>query len=162
MITLYHGSGVEVRRVSLAKCRTRTDFGKGFYTTTNKDQAVKWATLKKERSGTSTGVVSVFEVDEAVLADGILTVLRFDGANTDWLEHVVANRRETSTRFHDIVVGPVANDNLYATITLYEQGILSANAAIEQLKSHKLFDQISFHTSNSVSKLTYKESFDTE
>ncbi|MFZ4456080.1 MAG: DUF3990 domain-containing protein [Bacteroidales bacterium] len=162
MITLYHGSVVAVRKVSLGKCRRRTDFGKGFYTTTSKDQAIKWAKLKKERSGASMGIVSVFEIDEAILADVNFAIMRFDGANVNWLETVVSNRRESGTNKHDIVIGPVANDNLYATITLYEQGVLSANAAIEQLKSHKLFDQLSFHTENAVAQLTYKESFDVE
>lgn len=36
---LYHGSVVEVRKPNLHFCRKKTDFGKGFYTTTQKEQA---------------------------------------------------------------------------------------------------------------------------
>jgi hypothetical protein len=34
---------------------------------------------------------------------------------------------------YDMVMGPVANDSLYATLLLYEQGVLSVEATIAQL-----------------------------
>jgi hypothetical protein len=64
-------------------------------------------------------------------------------------------RASESTEKYDFVMGPVANDSLYATILLYEQGILTADAAIEQLKSHTLFDQLSFHTETALKNLKY-------
>ena len=59
---------------------------------------------------------------------------------------VVNNRKGKSTEEYELVMGPVANDQLYATIRLYEQGVITADAAIEMLKTHKLFNQLSFHT----------------
>ena len=44
---LFHGSTVTVKRPNIQKGRKATDFGKGFYTTTNFEQAKKWALLKK-------------------------------------------------------------------------------------------------------------------
>lgn len=44
---LYHGSTVIVKHPSVQKGRKATDFGKGFYTTTNLEQAQKWALLKR-------------------------------------------------------------------------------------------------------------------
>lgn len=41
-------------------------------------------------------------------------------------------------------MGPVANDQLYATIRLYEQGVVTADAAIEMLKTHKLLTNFHF------------------
>ena len=46
---LYHGSTVTVRRPNIQKGRRKTDFGKGFYTTTSFEQAAKWAVLKHKR-----------------------------------------------------------------------------------------------------------------
>ncbi|MDR1827542.1 MAG: DUF3990 domain-containing protein [Methylobacteriaceae bacterium] len=37
---LYHGSSVAVERPDLAYARAMTDFGRGFYTTPLKDQAI--------------------------------------------------------------------------------------------------------------------------
>lgn len=57
-------------------------------------------------------------------------------------------------------MGPVANDQLYATIRLYEQGVVTADAAIEMLKTHKLFNQLSFHTVKVISLLKFTESIE--
>lgn len=47
---LYHGSIVEVRKPTLRRGRSRTDFGKGFYTTTLAEQAEHWAKIKQDRA----------------------------------------------------------------------------------------------------------------
>ena len=39
---LYHGSVMTVRKPAVARGRLKTDFGKGFYTTTSREQAEKW------------------------------------------------------------------------------------------------------------------------
>ena len=57
-------------------------------------------------------------------------------------------------------MGPVANDQLYATIRLYEQSVITADAAIEMLKTHKLFNQLSFHTTEVASLLKFVESIE--
>ena len=74
------------------------------------------------------------------------------------MDFVVANRRFATLHDYDIVLGPVANDNLYATISLYENGELSAEAAVVQLKTHVLFNQVSFHTDKALSQLQFVES----
>lgn len=52
----------------------------------------------------------------------------------------------------------VANDNLYATINLYENRELCAEAAVIQLKTHVLFNQVSFHTKKLLTQLHFVES----
>ena len=159
---LYHGSTAKVIKPHLTKCRANTDFGKGFYTTSSKEQAEKWAILKQQRSG-STAVVSEFEFDESILLDsGDLKILHFTGADKSWLDFVFANRKGLSAVEYNIVLGPVANDRLFTTITLYENGVLSANAAIEQLKTYVLFDQISFHSKNAIDRLIFVNAYKVE
>ncbi len=154
---LYHGSTVSVKRPNIRKGRKATDFGKGFYTTTSFEQARKWALLKKNREQSEKAVVSVYEVPDNIL-DGEYSVRQFTGATKEWLEFVVGNRRGKETgSVYDLIMGPVANDQLYATIRLYEQGVVTAEAAIEMLKAHKLFDQLSFHTMTVASLLTFVE-----
>ena len=55
-------------------------------------------------------------------------------------------------------MGPVANDRLYATIIMYEKGDLSVEAAIVQLKTHVLFDQLSFHSREALKCLRFVSS----
>lgn len=153
---LYHGSTVTVKRPNINKGRRTTDFGKGFYTTTNFEQARKWAILKRNRVNGKKAFVSVYEVPDDIL-EREFSVFRFSGATKEWLEFVVKNRNGEKQGDYDLIMGPVANDQLYATIRLYEQGVVTAEAAIEMLKTHRLFDQLSFHTANSVSLLKFIE-----
>ncbi len=154
---LYHGSTLKVEKPNISKCRTNTDFGRGFYCTTSMEQAQKWAKLKQQRQASTKAIVSVYEIEDEIIEQHInFKVLKFTHANKEWLDFVYANRKGMQTEQYDIVFGPVANDRLFATITLYEEGILSANAAIEQLKTHLLFNQISFHSQQAIEHLNYK------
>ena len=151
---LYHGSLVTVKKPSVLKGRNTVDFGKGFYTTTSFEQAQKWADLKRKRSGVSRAVVSVYEAPDDLL-NGRYATLNFTGPTKDWLDFVVKNRRGVSEEKYDLTMGPVANDQLYATIRLYEQGVVTAEAAIEMLKSHVLFDQLAFHDQEAANELVF-------
>ena len=150
-----------VRKPIVSRGRGKTDFGKGFYTTTSREQAEKWAQIKRDRMGDEAhAIVSVFELDDAVLNNPAYHTRHFGGATAEWLDFVVGNRRGEVHHNFDLIMGPVANDKLYATITLYENGILDANAAIEQLNTHQLFDQLSFHTTKACKLLTFVETFE--
>lgn len=139
---LYHGSNLMVSEPRLVVQNRFLDFGYGFYTTTNKIQAVGFAdkVTKRRREGKPT--VSVYEIDEekAFLE---CAVLRFDTPNEDWLDFVSENRAGKYTGEHyDFIYGPVANDDVYTTFTLYAAGILSKEQTIEALKIKKLYDQL--------------------
>ncbi len=155
---LYHGSIVSVKNPSLRQGRPNTDYGKGFYTTVDFDQAARWARIRRDRAGGGNAVVSVYEVDDMLLQKEDFRIMEYNGATKEWLDFVVANRRYAPLHDYDIVLGPVANDNLYATISLYENGELSAEAAVVQLKTHVLFNQVSFHTEKVLAQLRFVES----
>ncbi len=155
---LYHGSTLSVKNPNLRQGRPNTDYGKGFYTTVDFDQAARWARIRRERAGGGNAVVSIYEVDDDLLQKKDFRVMEYNGATKEWLDFVVANRRYAPLHSYDIVLGPVANDNLYATISLYENGELSAEAAVVQLKTHVLFNQVSFHTEKSLMRLHFVES----
>jgi len=158
---LYHGSTVEVRRPSLHFGREHTDFGKGFYTTTLAEQAEHWAKIKKDRAKATRAVVSVYEIDETLLTDTALHIREFHGVDEAWLNFVVGCRKEDAVEHDfDLVFGPVANDNVFLTVNLYETGALDAPAAIAQLRAYKTYDQLSFHTQRVISALKFVESYE--
>lgn len=157
MIRLYHGSTVTVRKPSLRPGRPNADFGKGFYTTSSYEQAVRWAHIKQEREEAERAVVSVYEFDETLLDSAELNVRRFTGADEPWL-YFVTDCRKSRGHDYDLVQGPVANDKVFTTVNLFESGVLSAEAAILQLKAYKTYDQLSFHTQGVISKLKFVES----
>lgn len=159
---LYHGSTIIVRKPNVKRGRVATDFGQGFYLTTSFEQAHRWALLKQRRENSKRALVSVFDFDETMLNNFSYSVLQYDGPTEDWLNFVVQNRKGESAHNYDYVMGPVANDQLYATISMYEKGTLSAEAAIVQLKSHVLFNQLSCHTAKATANLQFVESVEVD
>ena len=156
---IYHGSNVEVRNPNLRYGRNKTDFGKGFYTTTQMEQAEKWTEIKLDRSKTGRKIVSVYEVDDAILTNPEMRIREFHGVDADWLNFVVNCRKGLGHDF-DLVFGPVANDNVFVTVNLYESGVLDAQTAIARLKAYKTYDQLSFHTAKVVKTLNFIESIE--
>ena len=155
---LYHGSTVAVRKPSLRPGRSNADFGKGFYTTSVEEQAVRWAHIKREREGAARAVVSVYEFDESLLDNADLDIRRFNGADEAWL-YFVTDCRKSRKHEYDLVQGPVANDKVFTTVNLFESGVLSAEAAILQLRAYRTYDQLSFHTERVIAALKFVESY---
>jgi hypothetical protein len=152
---IYHGSNVVVEQPRIFASERMLDFGLGFYSTTNKDQASRWAERVSARRGSSSRFITEYEFDYDN-ASNLLTIISFDEPDENWLEFICQNRSgRISANPYDIVIGPVANDQVYATVTLYEQGLLSKAAAISELKVRKLFDQILFHTEKSLDYCHY-------
>lgn len=151
---LYHGSTVAVRKPSLRPGRTNADFGKGFYTTSNFEQAVRWAHIKREREDGVRAVVSVYEFDETLLENTDWNIRKFTGADEAWL-YFVTDCRKSRGHDYDLVQGPVANDKVFTTVNLFESGVLSADAAILQLRAYKTYDQLSFHTARVIGALRF-------
>lgn len=157
---LYHGSVVEVRKPNLRYGRKKTDFGRGFYTTTQKEQAEHWTSIKMERAKDAMRkVVSVYEIDDALLTNPDLKIREFHGADEAWLTFVVESRRGVRHDY-DLVFGPVANDKVFTVVNLYESGVLDAPAAIAQLKAYKTYDQLSFHTKRVMDALRFVGSYE--
>lgn len=48
---LYHGSNIEIQRISLDKCRPYKDFGRAFYLSPNRSQAEEMASFKATIEG---------------------------------------------------------------------------------------------------------------
>lgn len=63
-MVLYHGSNVEVREPKLLKNQRELDFGKGFYTTSDYEQASRWAKRTAARLKQDSGIVTVYKVDD--------------------------------------------------------------------------------------------------
>lgn len=148
---IYHGSTEMVEHPEIRVSENFLDFGIGFYTTTSREQAERWARIKMRRNKSDVGYVTIYNFDyEAAKADAVIK--RFDSADMEWLLFVVDNRR--GLPFSDAVdmhIGPVADDNVYQSIRLFETGILNADETVKRLKTEMLHDQWTFHTDKMLS-----------
>ena len=76
---VYHGSNVCVSEPKLIQQNRFLDFGFGFYTTTNKIQAIGFAEKVYLRKHTGEKIVNIYEFDETAFNE--CSVLKFDSAN---------------------------------------------------------------------------------
>ena len=66
---LYHGSNLTVSEPKLVVQNRFLDFGYGFYTTTNKVQAIGFADKVTKRRKGGNPTVSIYEIDEVKAFD---------------------------------------------------------------------------------------------
>ena len=145
-MNIYHGSDVVIEKPKIFQSNRLLDFGIGFYTTSNKEQAVRWAEKVGLRNNSGKKLLSVYNFDTEK-AKRELNIIKFISADEKWLDFIVANRiGKEILEEYDIVIGSVADDNVYLTIKLFETGVLDKEEALKRLKIEKLFDQILFHT----------------
>ena len=153
---LYHGSNVEVKEPILLKVQRELDFGKGFYTTSDMEQAARWAERTAKRRGESNAFVTVYEVNEDELKN--IRLLSFDSPNVEWLNLVVKNRKgEYIAGDWDIISGPVADDQTAQVIDLYLEGAYDEEEAIRRFLTQRLKDQYAFKTDEALKLLIFKE-----
>lgn len=153
---LYHGSNVEVKEPILLKVQRELDFGKGFYTTSDMEQAARWAWRTAKRRGESNAFVTVYEVNEDELKN--IRLLSFDLPNVEWLNLVVKNRKgEYIAENWDIISGPVADDQTAQVIDLYLEGAYDEEEAIRRFLTQRLKDQYAFKTNEALKLLIFKE-----
>lgn len=139
---LYHGSNLTVSEPKLVAQNRFLDFGYGFYTTTNKTQAISFADKVTKRRQDGSPTVSIYQIDEET-AFAECSVLRFDAPDEAWLDFVSDNRAGNYIdKTYDFIFGPVANDDVYTTFTLYAAGVLTKEQTIEALKVKKLYNQL--------------------
>ena len=152
---IYHGSNLVVEKPILITQNRYLDFGYGFYTTTNKEQAISFADKVYRRKNEGTRQVSIYEIKEDKLF-AECSVLRFDSPDEAWLDFVSENRNGSyQGKKYDVVHGPVANDDVYTTFTLYQSGALSKEQTLEALKIKKLYDQMVFASEKALSLLEF-------
>lgn len=140
-LTLYHGTvlthSLEIVRdgVRVDRGRAGTDFGRGFYATADRDQALRWAARRAGLAGDRAVVAfAAFSRDLLASLECLFFVRGHEGAEDFWSfvthcrgGHETHGRASGAGSMYDIVVGPVTRN--------YKQRI-----AYEEM------DQIGFHT----------------
>jgi len=145
---VFHGSNHDFNSVDLSKSKNRRDFGKGFYTTTIKEQAQQWGYNMFNRHG-GDGIF-LYEFEFSPSDD--LSSKQFTGITDEWFDFILANRTLGSIQHNfDFIQGPVANDKIFLSITSFIDGIISREEAMQRLRYSKSNDQVSLHTEKAVS-----------
>ena len=158
---LYHGGLTIIETPDITLGRQKVDFGRGFYLTDIKDQAVRWINRKKRQTSQKSGFLNIYEY----LEKPELNIKIFSGYNDEWLDYVVNNRtndRDEIIGNYDIVIGNVANDEVIVAIDTYIEQLekgktteYSKPALLAELAFSKQNSQYAFKTEKSLISLKF-------
>lgn len=172
---VYHGTISEFREsllagIDISKGYLSTDFGQGFYTTSNYEQAKSLASDKanifnkryKQKKSVSPMIIK-YSLDKSILKD--YKGLIFDSPDDKWKEFIYNNRvgddflvsgyYNKNGRFH-FVYGCVADSKITDMTKEIRKHIISYGDYVDKLKPLKssTYNQLSFHSNDIVKALS--------
>ena len=154
---LYHGSNIDIDKIDLTKSKPYKDFGKGFYLSSDKQQAQRMAEQRTSILLEGKPTLNKYQFDETILNDNSLKVLCFEEYSEDWANFVLKNRDfniEQPCHNYDIVYGPIADDGVTFQLRRYKTGMISLEQLVNELKYSKgITFQYYFGTELAISKL---------
>ena len=175
-ISLYHGSYVHIPQPELRKCRPGKDFGRGFYLTTSREQAVKFVRISvrnairegKVENSRDFGILNRYHYWGSTEQ---LKVFEFRETDARWLHCVAGYRKKGSFpeeinfwQQYDILVGKIADDQTNLVITTYIDGLYGAvgsrradEIAIGFLEPERLQNQICLRTEKAIKTIRFEK-----
>ena len=138
-LVVYHGTDMASlpnlqAGIRLSHCKPMTDFGQGFYTTTNLHQARQWANLRarriRPRQPTPVALVVEYRIARPALA--ALRHLAFITEGRDYFD-LINYARGQGTPLH--ACAPAGYEVVYGPVSLWPQTMVIKDC-----------DQISFHS----------------
>lgn len=150
---LHHGTNIDFGEIQLSKCLPYKDFGRGFYLTPSKRRARLRALDKIDKEHQGVPVIISYDFDEDELDN--MKVLRFDTCTEQWLDFILKNRNRKTYKPHDydVVIGPVADDGVINSISLYESKVINRSELLKRIEGKKGYIQYSFCTQKAIDKL---------
>lgn len=141
---VYHGSYCKVENPEIIKGKFTKDFGIGFYCTILEEQAEKWA--KKYE----TPKINIYEYNE----NPKLKIKNFTLMTEEWLDFIIECRSGKKHNY-DIVIGAMADDQVYNYVTDLISGQITREAFWELAKFRHPTHQIAFCTEDSLECLKF-------
>lgn len=146
LMTVYHGGYQAVENPEIRVNKNTKDFGIGFYCTVIKEQAQRGARRY------NTKIVSLYDV--RLSSD--LKVLEFNEMTEEWLDFIVACR-SGEAHDYDIVIGAMADDQIYAYVSDYIDGTITREQFWVLAKFKYPTHQIAFCSKESLKCLKYRD-----
>ena len=143
-MTVFHGSYTIIETPEIRKTRNTKDFGIGFYCTIIREQAERWAKRY------DTPIINTY----TVCLNPNLKILEFKDMSDEWLDFII-NCRHGLAHDYDIVIGAMANDQIYNFIADYIDGIITREQFWVLAKFKYPTHQINFCSPNALQGLDF-------
>lgn len=132
---VYHGSYCQIKEPKIIEGKYTKDFGIGFYCTILEEQARKWAQKYEKK------IINIYEYRE----NPELKIKNFTLMTEEWLNFII-DSRNGKTHQYDIVIGAMADDQVYNYINDLLAGQITREAFWELAKFKHPTHQIAFCT----------------
>lgn len=171
---VYHGTISLYRKsltngIKIKKCSRNSDFGQGFYTTTNYIQAKMYANLQKKNWNTYQNLMNKLNSEYQPIFVNPMIVqylidweklkefhgIVFNDPDRQWAEFIYNNRlgldfaiseSNNLDKKYDYVYGRIADSKITPIINQVKNGTLDFNAFYTAIQPYYLYqDQLSFH-----------------
>ncbi len=146
MQVIYHGNYCRIEKPRIIVDKYNKDFGVGFYCTVLKEQAIKWANKY------DTKVVNFYEYHE----NKNLKIKEFSMMTEEWLDFII-DCRSGKKHDYDIVIGAMADSQIYNYINQLLDGEITRAAFWELAKFRHPTHQIAFCTERALETIKFIE-----
>lgn len=163
-LIVYHGSDNIIDKPKHNGGRRFSDFGIGFYVTTNIEMAKSWATRKINKPAF---------VNKYILETENLKSLTFD-LDLNWLLFIAYNRgliineevkiiiesKYKNLEKYDVIVGPTADDRMFDTLNMFFSNTITLEHCIQALNSMDLDVQYNIKSQRGIENLIYNKNLE--
>lgn len=158
-LIMYHGSTEIMNNPTHNGGREFSDFGLGFYVTTNIEMAKSWASRRRGKPA---------YVNKYMLNTEELTSLTFD-LDINWLlfiafnrgliineeiKAILANKYKNIDDF-DVIIGPTADDRMFDTLSLFFSNSITLDHCLKALNSMDLDIQYNIKSCKGVKAISF-------
>ena len=153
---VYHGSCEVIYRPDTQHSYRNLDFGKGFYVTSVREQAERWAQRKADLLSGKAIITQYHMSDDA----SSFSVKIFSDDLSEWIDFVCACRDGNLLyQQYDVIIGKVADDKVFRVVDMYKSGIWNKERAIQEIRVYSGYDQIAFISQCAIDELLRYENY---
>ena len=163
-LIIYHGSDNIIDNPSHEGGRKFSDFGIGFYATTNIEMAKSWATRRNDKPAYVNKYM--FNVDG-------LNSLTFD-LDIHWILFIaynrglilndgindILNKRYENIDEYDVIIGPTADDRMFDTLNLFFNNNITIDHCLNALNSMDLDIQYNIRIKTGIDAVAFSSSIE--
>jgi hypothetical protein len=158
-LIVYHGSDQIIDDPKHNGGRNFSDFGLGFYVTTNIEMAKSWASRRNKKPA---------YVNKYMLNTEGLTSLTFD-LDLYWLLFIAYNRglvineqikiilenKYSDINDYDVIIGPTADDRMFDTLSLFFNNNITLEHCLKALNSMDLDIQYNIKSNKGINAISF-------